>query len=123
MHAGVSTLGGGDGCGLGRRHGCTVGVTLGGAWYYVLLCSLGSCISARVRLVGGVVVGVGAPVAAKIPASFQMASMVWASKRLKGAAGADFERASARRLAASVTELAEGIAGIVPLWGETLHIL
>ena len=35
------------------------------------------CIVARVILGGGVGVGVGAPVAAKMSASYRMASMVW----------------------------------------------
>ena len=56
------------------------------------------------RLGGGVGVGVGEPVAAKMSASCWMASMVWAPKRAKGADGADFSRASARRLAASLDE-------------------
>ena len=50
----------------------------------MLRCTMGSCIVVRVRLVDGVLVGVGAPVAAKISASCQMSSIVWASKQAKG---------------------------------------
>ena len=73
---GGSTLGGGAGVGVGGRHRGTVGGTLGGAWCYVLRCSIGSCIAAWVCLVGGVVVGVGAPVSTNMSASCRMASMV-----------------------------------------------
>ena len=79
-----------------------MGSTLRGDWGNVLRCSMGSCIVTRVRLGGGVWVGVGAPVAVKMSASFRMASMVWAPKQAKGAAGAIFVRTSARRLDASM---------------------
>ena len=111
-----STLGGGDGVGLGGQHGGTVGGTLGGALGSVLGCSVGSCIVARVRLVGGVVVGVDALVAAKIPASCWMASVVWAPKQDKGAVSTGFARDSARCMAASMSASAEDIAGMAPLW-------
>ena len=102
LRLGGSTLSVGDGGGLGGRHGVTVGGTLGGAWGYMLHCRMGSCIYARVHLVGWIVVGVGAPVAAKMLASCQMAYMVWALNQSKGAAGAGFARVSARRLDAYV---------------------
>ena len=44
--AGGSTLGGGTGGGLGKRHEGTVGGTLGGAWGLDPLCSRGICIVA-----------------------------------------------------------------------------
>ena len=84
-----------------------MGGTLGGAWGSVLHCSMGSCIAAQVRLVGGVVVGVGAPVSDYMLASCCIAYMVWLPKRVKGAANAGFARASARRLATSVAAPAE----------------
>ena len=115
LRVGGFTLGGGAGGGLGRWHGVTVGGTLGGAWWYILCCSMVSCIVARVRLGGGVGVGVGAPVASKMLASCRMASMVWVPKWVKGAAGAGFARASARRLAASVAASSEDISGMAPL--------
>ena len=74
------------------------------------------CIVARVILGGGVGVGVGAPVAAKMSASCLIASMVWATKRVKGAAGVGFVRASDRRMAASVDASVEYIAGMAMLW-------
>ena len=49
-----------------------------------------------------------------------MASMVWAPKRAKGAAGAGFARASTRRLTASMAASDEDIAGMV-LCGEKLY--
>ena len=103
---GGSTLGGGSGGGLCALLGGTAGGTLGGAWGSVLCCCLDICTVVRVCLVGWVGFG-GAPVAANISDSFWMASMVWAPKRAKGAAGAGFERASSRRLDASVATLAE----------------
>ena len=60
----------------------------------------------------------GAPVAAKMLATCWMASMVWALKRAKGAAGAGFARASASRLAASVVALTEDTAGMALLCGK-----
>ena len=69
---------------------------------------------------GGIGFGGCAPVVAKMSASFQMTSMVWAQKRAKGAAGAGFSRASARRLAASMTALADEMSGMAPLWGGEL---
>ena len=113
--AGGSTLDGGVGGGLGGWHGGNVGGTLRGAWGSVLRCSMGSSIVARVRLVGGGVDGVGAPVAAKMLASCRITFMVWAPKRAKGAAGAGFARASARHLAASMAASAEDISGMAPL--------
>ena len=103
---GGSTLGGGSGGGLGGLLGGTAGGTLGGSWGLVLCCRLVSCTVVRVCLVGWVGLD-GVPVAAKISASCRLASMVWAPKRAKGAAGAGFSRASDRRLAASVAALAE----------------
>ena len=96
-----------------------MGGTLGVAWRSVLCCSLCSCTFARVRLGGGVEFGGCAPVAANISASCQMASMVWLPNREKGAAGAGFARASARRLAESVAGLVEEMAVMAPLWGKT----
>ena len=123
LRAGSSTLGGSDGGGLARQNGGTVGGTIGGAWGLVLRCSRGICIVAWVRRGGGVWVGVGAPVAAKMLASCRVASMVWAPKRAKVAAGAGFARASDRRLDESVVALAEDIAGMAPLWGENCTVL
>ena len=140
LRAGGSTLGGGFGGGLGGRHGGTVGgtlggawwsgrlggtvgVTLGGAWGSMLCCSLGSCTVARMRLVGGVGFGGCETVAAKILASFRMASMIWVPKRAKGAASAGFARAPARRLAASVAASTEDMAGMVALWGKNRTVL
>ena len=97
---GGSTLGGGSGGGIVGLLGGTAGGTLGGAWGLVLWCRLGSCTVLHVRLVGWGGLG-GAPVAEKMPASCRMASMVWAPNWAKGAAGAEFARASARRQAAS----------------------
>ena len=116
LRAGGSTLGGGTGGDLGGRHGGTVGGTLGGAWGSASRCSRGSCIVAWVRLVVGVGVDVGAPVAEKMSASCQMESMVWAPKRAKGAASAGFASMSDRLLTAYVAVLAEDIAGMAPLW-------
>ena len=99
--------------GLGGLLEGTVGGTLGSAWGSVLCCRLGSCTVVRVCLVGWVGFG-GAPVAANMLASFRMASMVWAPKRAKGAAGAGFARASAMRLAASVAVSVEDMAGMAP---------
>ena len=66
----------------------------------------------------------GAPVvAANMLASFRMESIVGAPKREKGAAGAGFARASARRLAASVAASAEDMAGMAPLWGGNWKVL
>ena len=45
-------------------------------------------------------------------ANFRIASLVWAPKRSKGAAGAGLKRESARRLAASVAASTEDIAGM-----------
>ena len=117
---GGSTLGGGTGGGLGGKRGGNAGGTLGGVWGSAFPYSVGSGVFARVCLGGGVEVGVGAPVDAKMLANFQMASMVWAPKQEKGKAGAGLERASERRLDASVAALAEDIAGMAPLWGKTL---
>ena len=100
-----------------------MGGTLGGAWGSVLCCRLGSCTVSRVRLVGGVGLRGGAPVVAKMLASCRMVSMVWASKREKGAAGVGFARASARRLNTSVATSAEDMAGVAPLWGENWTVL
>ena len=86
----------------------------------MLRCSMGSFIFAWVRLGGGVEVGVGAPVAAKMSASCWMAYMVWATKRVKGAASVRFARASARRLATSMATLTEEISGMATLWGKTV---
>ena len=94
-----------------------------GAWGSVLCCKLGICTVARVRLGGGVVLGGCAPVAAKISASCQIASMVWASKWTKGAAGAGFARASARRLDASIDAPLEDMAGMAPLCGKNWTVL
>ena len=68
-------------------------------------------------------VGVGAPDAEKMSASCWMASMVWAQKRAKVAAGAELERASALRLAVSVAASAEDIAGMALLWVENCTFL
>ena len=76
------------------------------------------CIVARVILGGGVGVGVGAPVAAKMSASCLMESMVWVPKRAKGAASVGYARASSRRLDASVDFSAEDTAGMAPVWGK-----
>ena len=76
LRAGGSILGGGARGGLGGQHGGTVGGTLRVSWGSVLRYSMGSCIVARVRLGGGLGVGVGAPVAAKMSASCRMASIV-----------------------------------------------
>ena len=95
-----------------------MGVALVGAWVYVLRCSMGGCLVARVCLGGGVGVGVDAPVAAKISASCRMASMVWASNGEKGVVGAGFARASARRLDTSMVVSEEDMDGMAPLCGE-----
>ena len=121
-HVGGSTLGGGSGGGLVGLLGGTVGGTLGGAGGLVMCCRLGSCTVVRVCLVCWVGFG-GVPVAANMLASFRMASMVWAPKRAKGAAGAGFARASDRRLTASVAALAEDMAGMAPLCGKNLTVL
>ena len=71
----------------------------------------------------GVGVGVGAPVAAKMSVSCQIASMVWAPKQAKGAASAGLERESTRRLNASVTVSVENIVGMETLWGKTCTVL
>ena len=113
--SGIYDRGGGDGGDLGVKNVGTVGGTLGGAWGSVLRYRMGICISARVRFVVGVVVGVGAPGVANVSASCWMASMVWAPKRAKGAAGAGFSRASARHLAALVAASTEEMAGMAPL--------
>ena len=65
----------------------------------------------------------GAPGVAKMLAIFQIASMVWASKWTKGAAGVGFARASDRRMAASVAALAEDMAGMAPLCGKNWTVL
>ena len=65
----------------------------------------------------------GTPVVANMSASFRMASMVWAPKRAKGAAGAGFARASARRLVASVDVSAEDMAGMAPFCGKNWTVL
>ena len=111
-----STLGGGSGGGIGGLLGGTVGVTLVGAGGSVLCCRLGRCTVVHVCLVNWGGLG-GAPFAAKMSSSFRMASMVWVPKRAKGAAGAGFARASARRLAASVATSVEDMAGMAPLCG------
>ena len=116
LGAGGSSLGGGAGGGLDGQHGGIVGGPLGGAWGFVLYYIMGSCVAARVHLVGGVVVGVDALVAAKIPASCWMASVVWAPKQDKGAVSTGFARDSARCMAASMSASAEDIAGMAPLW-------
>ena len=72
---------------------------------------------------GGVGFGGCAPVVANILDSCRMKSMFWAPKRAKGAAGAGFARASARRLAVSVEASAEDMAGMAPLWGENWKVL
>ena len=120
LRAGGSTLGGGNGGGLGGRNGGAVGGTLGGAWGSVLSYRRGSCIVARVRLGGGVGVGVGALIAAKMSASCRMASMVWAPKQAKDATGAGFARASDRPLSASMAASEEDIAGMALLQGKTV---
>ena len=48
-----------------------------------------------------------------------MASIVWEPKRAKGASGAGFARASARRLAV----LAKDILGMALLWEENCTVL
>ena len=65
----------------------------------------------------------GAPVAAKMLASCQMASMVWVPKRANGAAGAGFARASARRLTVSVAASVEDMADMAPLCGKNWTVL
>ena len=110
---GGSTLGDGSGGRRGGLLGVTVGGNHGGAWGSVLCCCLGSCTVLRVCLVGWGGLG-GAPVAANMSVSCRMASMVWALKWEKGAAGAGFARASARRLAVSVAALAEEMDGMAP---------
>ena len=114
---GGSTLGVGSGGGLGGLIGGTAGGTLGGAWGSVLCFCMGSSIGVRVCLVGWGGLG-GAPVAANMLASCRMVSMVWALNWAKGAAGAGFARASARRQAASISASAEDMAGMAPLCGE-----
>ena len=68
------------------------------------------------RLGGGLGVGVDALVAEKNSANLRMASMIWAPKLAKDAAGAGLERAADRRLDASVAPLAEYIAVMALLW-------
>ena len=114
---GGSTIGGWSGGGLGGLLVCTAGVTLGGAWGSVLCFRLGSCTVVRVCLVGWVGLG-GAPVAAKMSATCQMESMVWAPKRVKGAAGAGFAKASVRRLTESMAASAEDMDVMAPFCGE-----
>ena len=118
LHVGGSTIGGGSGGGLGGMLGGTADGTLGGAWGSVLCCRLGIFTVVRVCLViwGGLG---GAPVEAKMSASYRMASMVWAPKQTKGAAGSGFARASNRRLAASVAASVEDMTGMAPLCGKT----
>ena len=82
---------------------------------------MGSCIAAWVRLVDGVVVGVGTPDAAKMLASCWIASMVWVPKQAKGVAGAGFVMSSARHLAASMAASTEDIAGMALLGGGGLY--
>ena len=94
-----------------------MGGTLGGSWGSVLCCILGSYTVARVCLVGGVGFGGCALVAENISASYHMASIVWASKRAKGATGAGFARAPSRRLTASVATSDEDMDGMAPLCG------
>ena len=88
-----------------------------------MCCSLGSCTVVRVSLGGGVGFGGCAPVAANMLDNFRMASMVWAPKRAKGAAGAGFARTPARRMDASVAALTEDMDGMAPLWGENWTVL
>ena len=116
LRARGSTLNGWSGGGLGGLHGGTVGGTLGGAWGSMLCCSLGSYKVARACLGGKVGFGGCTPVAGNISASCRMASMVWAPKQAKGAAGAGFARGSDRRLAVSVSVSTEDMAGMAPLW-------
>ena len=122
LRVGGSTLGGGSGGDLGGLLGGTEGGTLGGAWGSVLCCHLGSFTVVRVCLVGWVGFG-GAPVVAQMSASLRMVSMVWASKREKGAAGVGFARAPDRRLDASMAASAEDMAGMAPLWLKNWTIL
>ena len=72
------------------------------------------------RLGGGLGVGVDALVAEKNSANLRMASMIWAPKLAKDAAGAGLERAADRRLDASVAALAEYIAVMALLWEKTV---
>ena len=95
MGGSTPTLGGGYGGGIGGMLGGPAVGTLEGAWGLVMCCCLGSFTVARVCLVGWVGFG-GAPVAANMSAICRMASMVWAPKRAKGAAGAGFAWVSAR---------------------------
>ena len=120
LRARGSNFGGGTRGILCGRHGDTVGGTLRGAWESALPCSGGSCIFAQVRLGGGVCVGVGAPVAEKKSANYWIASMVWVPKLAKDAMSAGLERASARRLTASVAVLVEDKAGKAPFLGKTV---
>ena len=77
---------------------------------------VGSGVAVWVRLGGGVGVGVGVPATAKMSASCRIASMVWAPKRAKGAAGAGFVRASERRLDKYMAASAEEISDMASLW-------
>ena len=43
--------------------------------------------------------------------------MIWSPNQAKGAVGAGFSGASARRLAASMAASAEDMADMAPLWG------
>ena len=98
----------------------------------MLSCSVENGAVVLVCLWGGVGVGVGALDTAKMLSNFLMASMVWAPKRARGAAGVGLARALARRIAASVAALAEYIVGMVPMcvclcvcvcvWGA-VHVL
>ena len=65
----------------------------------------------------------GAPVVAKMLDSFRITYMVRAPKRAKGASSAEFARASARRLDASVDALVEDMADMAPLWGKNWIVL
>ena len=124
---GGSTLGGGSGSGLGGKRGVstlggklggTADVTLRGAWGSALPCSVGNGVATQVRLGGGVEVGLGVPVAEKLPTNCWVVLMVWAPKRAKDAASSGLVRASARQLAAPVAASEEDIAVMVLLWGE-----
>ena len=80
---------------------------------------MGNRVAVQVRLGDGVGVGVVVPFTAKMSANYQIASMFWYPKRVKGASGAGSERVLERHLAASVAASAEVILVMVPLWKKS----
>ena len=120
---GGSTLFDGSGGGLGIKRGGTVGGTPGGAWGSAFPGSVGNGVSTQVLLGRRVWGWCGCAGCYKISDNYQIASMVWAPKRAKGAAGVGLARAPTRRLDMSVAASAEDISGMALLWGGTILFL